>query len=87
MAYTRFLESDVYVYAGNGYWNCCGCRLPVNGVVPEDSDRPERRFRTRLTLLKHLMEHLRVGHVVSTKCTDRILQELAEQIPQKKRKK
>jgi hypothetical protein len=54
MAYCRFDENDVYLYASvKGYFVCCGCRL--NRCL-------DVNLRTRTKTLAHLAEHDTAGH-------------------------
>jgi len=60
MSYARFIDNDVYVYLDSGgYLNCCGCI-----IASECTELKSKSFYCTDDLIKHLEEHVSLGHVV-----------------------
>ena len=71
MSYCRFgPNSDVYAYphCGGGYV-CRGCS--------RDEAETQKRFRTRIELFAHLLQHLESGDRVPQSAFDRLESEIA----------
>ena len=62
MAYSRFLDSDIYIYPHvSGYIECCGCWLNE----PQDEHSlfaVSVEITNDIDLARHLKQHAKVGH-------------------------
>ncbi len=69
MAYCRFSEGDVYLFATGDRWICQHCKLA-----------PLRRtcsLPSPLDAIQHLLEHRKAGHAVPGRAIDRLEDEVA----------
>lgn len=53
MAYSRFFDTDIYIYPHvDGYVYCAACLLSENSEIIEDDEH----------LFLHIQEHIKAGH-------------------------
>lgn len=75
MAYSRFLEDDVYVFMTGTYLYCCACwldpRLEQSGFAATKTQ----------SMIDHLKEHEEAGHRVPPDIYDQLLADDAENFP------
>jgi hypothetical protein len=70
VSYCRFGDdSDVYLYPGDGDWECCGCRISVG-------DDGRTRLESLPAVLAHLEAHRAAGHKVPDHAFSRVRHEL-----------
>ena len=61
MAYSRFYDSDIYIYPSVGGWiECAGCFLTIS--PDEDTIFQSTKIYDDETLLMHLVQHAISGH-------------------------
>ena len=75
MAYSRFLEADVYVFMASDYLYCCACWL--------DPRLEQSGFGSTTTqgMIDHLKEHEQAGHRVPPTIYDELLKDDAQNFP------
>ena len=62
MAYSRFFDSDIYIYAHvDGYIECCACWLNEN-LDEYSLFGLSEKIDTDEKLIDHLEEHAKAGH-------------------------
>lgn len=79
MAYCRFSEGDVYLYATNASgteFECCWCHLATVTDADGDKWRDSITLPSRAEALAHLREHQKAGHVVPASAIARIEAEI-----------
>ena len=67
MAYSRFWDSDIYIYPSVGGWiECAGCFLNISEGVKtspdEDTIFKSEAIHDDETLLMHILQHRISGH-------------------------
>ena len=61
MAYSRFYDSDIYIYPSIGGWiECAGCFLNIS--PDEDTIFKSEHILDDETLLMHILQHRISGH-------------------------
>jgi len=61
MAYSRFYDSDIYIYPSVGGWiECAGCFLNIS--PDEDTIFKSEHILDDETLLMHILQHRISGH-------------------------
>ena len=86
MAYCRFSEGDVYLYAtkrdGTGF-ECCWCHLAMVADADGDEWWDSITLSSRTEALAHLREHQKAGHAVPVSAIARLEAEIeGEATPQ-----
>ena len=79
MSYCRFSDADVFMYSSyaDGKIVCCACRL---NRKDNWGQYPDTVLNTLKEALNHLKEHIYAGHKVSKYATDRLKEEIKEEI-------
>jgi hypothetical protein len=61
MSYSRFFDSDIYIYSHvDGYIECCACWL--NEKLDTEIFGLSEKIRDDQTLEEHIDEHILAGH-------------------------
>ncbi len=72
MAYSRFFDSDIYIYPHiDGYIECCACWL--NEKLETGLFGLSEKIRDDQTLEEHIGEHILAGHNVPEGLLEEIL--------------
>ena len=72
MAYSRFFDSDIYIYPHvDGYIECCACWL--NEKLETGLFGLSEKIRDDQTLEEHIDEHILAGHDVPEGLLEEIL--------------
>lgn len=74
MAYSRFWDSDIYIYPHvDGYIECAACFLNI----PQDEDTifQSTEIHDDNTLIIHVLRHIISGHKVPEGLVDEILED------------
>jgi hypothetical protein len=81
MAYSRFADSDIYIYSHiDGYIECCACWLN-EGQDEYSKDTAYSLFLANVQiyddihLARHLKEHAKLGHEMPSNLLQEILQD------------
>lgn len=82
MAYCRFSEGSVYLYASDRdgtRFECCWCALSGDGKTDEAGDfiGENVTLSSRTEALAHLREHQKAGHAVPVSAIARLEEEIA----------
>jgi len=78
MAYSRFYDSDIYIYPSVGGWiECAGCFLNISEGVKTSPDEHTIFQSTKIyddeTLLMHIVQHRISGHNIPDDLEDEIM--------------
>jgi len=72
MAYSRFFDSDIYIYSHvNGYIECCACWL--NEKLETGLFGLSEKIDNDQTLENHINEHILAGHNIPEGLLEEIL--------------
>ena len=80
MAYSRFYDSDIYIYPSvEGHIECAGCFLNISKGVNTSPDEDTIFHSTKIyddeTLLMHIVQHRISGHNIPDNLEDEILRD------------
>lgn len=80
MSYSRFIESDLYIYMSSGFLYCAVCRLKEDNL-----DQMSAGFSAYTTqdMIEHIKQHEKAGHKVLEGIYVELLEDDLENFPNK----